>query len=401
MLMSKLTRRDVIGYGIGAVAASVGVGTFAQPRPLRIGASVSLTGTLAQSGDKVKRGYELWARDINGRGGLLGRPVEFVIFDDRSDAGTSARLYEKLITEDKVDMVLGPYGSAASFAASAVTEKYKYPMLLPSAASDAIFSRGYKYIFQLFPPLSGIFDPIIGEVGDRAGYQRVAIIHSSDLYSKSVGAACEATCKKYKREIVLKEEFPIDASDLSSLMLKLRTAKPDLIVGGSQLPDSMLIVRNMKDARVLPKALALSPGPLKDDFAQALKGDAEGVMSDYLWEPVDLKPASKEFTAKWRAAYKDEPDVQSGFGWVGGQLLEAAVTSAGTLDNEKIREAFLRLDTETLLPGRFKMDQNTGRQIGQTLGVVQWQSGKRQIVAPQSLATAPMITTLAPWEKRT
>ena len=111
---------------------------------------------------------------------------------------------------------------------------------------------------------------------------------------------------------------------------------------------------------MLPKALALSPGPLKDDFAQALKGDAEGVMSDYLWEPVDQKPASKEFTAKWRAAYKDEPDVQSGFGWVGGQLLEAAVKSAGALDNEKFREAFLRLDTETLLPGRFKMDQQHG-----------------------------------------
>lgn len=398
--MGKLTRRSLIGSAMGAVAATVGMGVFAQQRPLRIGASLSLTGTLAQSGDKVKRGYELWARDVNGRGGLLGRPVEFVIFDDRSDAGTSARLYEKLITEDKVDMLLGPYGSAASFAASAVTEKYKYPMLLPSAASDAIFTRGYKYIFQLFPPLSGIFDPLMGEVGTSAGYQRVAIIHSSDLYAKSVGAACEANAKKHNREIVLKEEFPLDASDLSSLMLKLRAAKPDIVLGGTQLPDSMLVVRNMKDARVLPKAIALSPGPLKDDFHQALKGDADGVMSDYIWEPVDRKPASQEFAAKWRAAYKDEPDVQSGFGWVGGQLLEAAVKSAGALDSEKIRDAFLKLETETLLPGRFKVDPDTGRQIGQTLGIVQWQGGKRQIVAPQGIATAQMITTLSPWDKR-
>ena len=241
-------------YGIGAVAASrARVGTFAQPRPLRIGASVSLTGTLAQSGDKVKRGYELWARDINGRGGLLGRPVEFVIFDDRSDAGTSARLYEKLITEDKVDMVLGPYGSAASFAALGGHGEVQVPDAPSVRGKRRDLQPRLQVIFQLFPPLSGIFDPVIGEVGDRAGYQRVAIIHSSDLYSKSVGAACEATCKKYKREIVLKEEFPIDASDLSSLMLKLRTAKPDLVVGGSQLPDSMLIVRNMKDGGCCPR----------------------------------------------------------------------------------------------------------------------------------------------------
>lgn len=398
--MARLTRRTLIASAAGTFAASLGAGAFAQQRPLRVGASLSLTGTLAQSGEKVKRGYELWAREVNARGGLIGRPVEFVILDDRSDAGTSARLYEKLITEDKVNLVLGPYGSAASFAASAVTEKYKYPMLLPSAASDAIFTRGYKYIFQLFPPIATIFEPLLGEVGQRAGYQRVAIIHSSDLYSKSVGGACEALAKKNNREVVLKEEFPLDATDLSSLMLKLRTSRPDIIVGGSQLADAILIVRNMKDARVLPKALALSPGPLKDDFFQALKGDADGVMSDYIWEPVDQKPASKEFTAKWRAAYKDEPDVQSGFGWVGGQLLEAAVKSAGSLDNEKIREAFLKLDTETLLPGRFKVDPNTGRQIGQTLGVVQWQGGKRQIVAPQGIATAQMVTTLAPWDKR-
>ncbi|MGE0797155.1 MAG: amino acid ABC transporter substrate-binding protein [Lautropia sp.] len=398
--MDILKRRTLIGSAMGAVAAAVGGSVFAQQRPLRIGASLSLTGTLSASGDKVKRGYELWAREVNTRGGLLGRRVEFLIFDDRSDAGTSARLYEKLITEDKVDMVLGPYGSAASFAASAVTEKYKIPMLLPSAASDSIFTRGYKYIFQLFPPIAGIFEPLLDDVASRAGYQRVAIVHSSDLYAKSVGGACEALAKKYNREVVLKEEFPIDATDLSSLMLKLRTAKPDLIVGGAQLPDSMLIVRNMKEARVLPKALALSPGPLKDDFHTALKGDAEGVMSDYLWEPVDQKAVSKEFTAKWRAAYKDEPDVQSGFGWVGGQLLEAAVKSAGAMDNEKIREAFLKLDMETLLPGRFKVDAATGRQIGQTLGTVQWQGGKRQIVTPSSIATAQMVTTLPPWDKR-
>jgi branched-chain amino acid transport system substrate-binding protein len=398
--MKDITRRRLGHAAAGAtLLASVGA-AFGQQKPLKIGASLSLTGTLAQSGEKNKRGYELWAQDVNARGGLLGRPVEFVIYDDRSDAGTSARLYEKLITEDKVDLVIGPYGSAASFAATAVTEKYKYPMLLPSAASEAIFTRGYQYIFQLFPPIATIFESLLGDIGEKAGYRRVAIINSADLYSKSVAAATKARAKSQNLEIAFSEEFPLDVSDLSSLMLKLRTARPDLLIAGAQLPDSMLIVRQLKESRVLPKAIAMSPGPLKDDFGRALGSDAEGIMADYLWEPISPRPESRYFVDKWKAAYKDEPDVQSAFGWVGGQLLEAAVKAAGGLDNNKIRDAFLKLETTTLLPGKFKLDPSNGRQIGQTLGVVQWQGGKRQIVLPSDLATAPLVTTLKPWDKR-
>ena len=397
--MTKLSRREFCA----ATAATMTLGgrAWAQQAPLKVGASLSLTGTLAQSGDKVKRGYELWVKDVNGRGGLLGRPIELVTYDDRSDSGTSARLYEKLITEDKVDLVIGPYGSATSFAASAVTEKHKVPMLLPSAASEAIFKRGYKYVFQLFPPISTIFEPLFGEIGTKSGFQRVAIIHSSDLYPKSVAGSVEALCKKYNREVVLKEEFPLNASDLSSLMLKLRAARPDLLIAGAQLPDSMLIIRQLKEAQVLPKAIAMTPGTLKDDFGQTLAGDADGVMGDYLWEPVSTTPESMELITKWRAAYKDEPDVHSAYGWSGGMLLEAAVKRAGSLDSDKLREAFLSLETKTVLPGIFKLDRETGLQVGQTLGVVQWQKGVRQVVAPAEIATAQFMPALKPWNQRT
>ncbi|MGE0802899.1 MAG: amino acid ABC transporter substrate-binding protein [Lautropia sp.] len=399
-MIENVSRRKVCASAVGLTAGLVSIEVLGQGRPIRIGASLSLTGTLAQSGDKVKRAYELWATDVNGRGGLLGRPVEFLILDDRSDAGTSARLYEKLITQDKVDLVIGPYGSAASFAATAVTEKYRYPMLLPSAASDTIFTRGYKYIFQLFPPSSTMFEPLFADIGAQAGYRRVAIINGADLYGKSVAANLEALARKHGRDLVLREEFPLDASDLSSLMLKLRSAKPDLIAGATQLPDAILIMRQLRDMRVLPKAIALTPGAAKDDFGQALGRDADGVMLDHLWEPVDQSPQGKAFTAKWKSAYRDDPDAQSAFGWSGGQLLEAAVKSADSLEHDKLREAFLRLEATTLLPGKFKLDPGTGRQTGQRLGIAQWQKGTRQIVSPQELATAPIATALAEWSRR-
>lgn len=401
-MKKKWSRRDLLS--LGAVTATA----LAAPRfghaqgqaVLQVGASLSLSGGLAQSGVNMRKGYELWIKELNAGGGLLGRQAKLVVYDDRSDPSTSAKLYEKLITEDKVDLVIGPYGSATGFAASAVTEKYKFPFLLPASASEAIFNRGFKYVFQLFPPIRTIFEPLIGELADRHGLQRIAIVHSPDLYPKSVAGVIEALAQKYKREVVLKEEFPLNATDLSSLALKIRSARPDIIIAGAQLPDSLVLTRHLKEARYLPKAIAMSPGPLKDDFGQSMGKDAEGVMGDYIWEPVADNDMSRSFKARYKAEFNEEPDVHSAFGWTGGRVLEAAVKKAGSLDPDRQRDAFLGLEMQTLLPGVFKLNPETGAQIGLKLGIVQWQKGKRQIIAPADLATAQVMIPLPAWDGR-
>ncbi len=399
--MTKWTRRDLLSMG-AVTAAAMAAPRFAraQSQTLQVGASLSLSGALAQSGANMRKGYELWIKDMNASGGLLGKRTSLIVYDDQSDPSTSAKLYEKLITEDKADLLIGPYGSAAGFAASAVTEKHKYPFLLPASASGAIFKRGFKYVFQLFPPLGSIFEPVLGEWGTQYGLQKVAIVHSQDLYPKSVAGAIQALAEKYKREVVLTEEFPLNATDLSSLMLKIRSAQPDVIIGGAQLPDSLVIIRQLKESLILPKVIAMSPGPLKDDFGETLGKDAEGVMGDYLWEPVATDEMSRKFTARYKAEYNETPDVHSAFGWSGGQVLEAAVKKAGSLDADKIRDAFIGLEMRTLLPGTFKLDPDTGAQVGLKLGIAQWQKGTRQIVAPSDIATSEVVIPLPAWDKR-
>ena len=400
--MTKWSRRDLLSVS-AATAATLAAPRIARAQSqnmLQVGASLSLSGGLAQSGVNMNKGYQHWIKALNASGGLLGKQAKLVVYDDRSDPSTSAKLYEKLITEDKVDLVIGPYGSGTGFSASAVTEKYKYPLLLPASASEAIFTRGFKYVFQLFPPLRTIVEPLRGELADRHGLQRVAILHSPDLYPKSVLAAVDALAQKYKRDVVLKEEFPLNAADLSSLALKVRGARPDLIIAGAQLPDSLVLIRQIKETKYLPKAIAMSPGTLKDDFGQALGKDAEGVMGDYLWEPVAGDPMSKAFIASYRAEFNEAPDVHSAFGWSGGKVLEAAVKKAGSLDPDKLREAFLGLEMPTLLPGVFKLDPNTGAQIGLKLGIVQWQKGMRQIIAPTEIATSQRVIPLTDGDKR-
>src|SRR3972149_2682462 len=117
--------------------------------PIKIGASLSLTGTYAALGQNQQRGYQLCAKDVNEKGGVLGRKIEFVLYDDQSQPATGVRLYEKLITQDKVDAVMGPYSSAITEAVANVNEKYKMPMVAPMASTTSIFKKGRKFIFMV------------------------------------------------------------------------------------------------------------------------------------------------------------------------------------------------------------------------------------------------------------
>ena len=140
----------------GAALAAVLIASpaAAQKQPVVIGSALALTGNLADSGEHVRKAFLLWQEEINAKGGLLGRPVEIKIYDDRSDGATAARLYERLITQDKVDLLLGPFGSASTATSSAVAEKHKRVFLNLAGASQSIHRRGFKYIFQVLPPIT-------------------------------------------------------------------------------------------------------------------------------------------------------------------------------------------------------------------------------------------------------
>src|SRR5881296_1799916 len=141
-----MTSKAPAALAVAFALAVGGVVVAAAQGPIRIGASLSLTGTYAKLGKNQHEGYKLCERDLNAKGGLLGRKVEFVVYDDQSAPPTAVRLYEKLITEDKVDGVMGPYSSPVTEAAANVTEKYKKVMVSPLAATTSIFRKGRKYL---------------------------------------------------------------------------------------------------------------------------------------------------------------------------------------------------------------------------------------------------------------
>ena len=166
-----------------AVLAGPNPAAQAAEKPIVIGASISLNGAYARTGEYQRRGYEMWVESVNARGGLHGRKIELKYYDDKSDPNEAAKLYERLITVDKVDLLLGPYSSPVTKAAAPIAEKYKIPMVSTGAADQAIFRQGFKYIFQTYTPENFYMDGVL-EMAAKAGYKTMAAVNEDTVFAK-------------------------------------------------------------------------------------------------------------------------------------------------------------------------------------------------------------------------
>src|SRR3989441_9460242 len=196
-----MTRKAFIGLVVVVIVAATVVlltrpGADAQA-PIRIGASLSLTGTYAKLGRYQHEGYQLCQKDLNAQGGLLGRKIEFVVYDDQSMPTTGVRLYERLLTEDMVDVVMGPYSSPVTEAVANVTEKYKKVMVAPLAATTGIFRKEprRKYIFMVLSPAEVYFDGLT-DIATKRGLKTVAVVNEDTLFSKAAAAGAVTLAKK-------------------------------------------------------------------------------------------------------------------------------------------------------------------------------------------------------------
>src|SRR5262245_34111545 len=221
-----------IALAVGGVVPATAQG------PIRIGASLPLTGTYAKLGKNQHERYQLCEKDLNAKGGLLGRKVQFVVYDDQSMPATAVRLYEKLITEDKVDAVMGPYSSAVSEAVANVTEKYKKVMVAPLASTTSIFKKGRKYIFMVVSPAEVYLDGLI-DMAAKRGLKTVAVINEDTLFPKASAAGAAEQAKKRGMQVVLLEAYPKGNTDFSALLVKLKAANPDVLVAGTYFDDAV------------------------------------------------------------------------------------------------------------------------------------------------------------------
>ena len=367
------------------------------PGPIRVGMTVSLTGEYETPGKDELFGAQMWASDLNGRGALLGRKVEIVYYDDKSDAATSARLYERLINEDKVDLLLGPYSSDLTMAASTVAENHNFPMVATGAADGRIWARGYKNIFGIDAPAREYMKLLVDSAAG-AGLKRIALIYADSDFPRGVAEGVRDLAASNNMEVVFDREYSQDRTDFSAMLQQMKASKPDLLVGGTYLDDSIAIVRAAKQVQLSPKAIVLTVGPSLKEFGNALGSDADGVLGVISWIRSAHLPMTRDFSYRYKQKHGHNPGAHVAYGYGGGQVLEAAVRLANTLDKDAVRQQLVDMKFRSLL-GRYDVDE-TGKQMGKSIYVLQWQNGRRLLVLPRLMRESPIEYPFKPWSER-
>jgi branched-chain amino acid transport system substrate-binding protein len=384
--------------GTVALAVLAGLVAAEAQQPIRIGASLSLTGTYAALGQNQQRGYQLCAKHMNEKGGVLGRKIEFVLYDDQSQPATGVRLYEKLITQDKVDLVMGPYSSAITEAVANVTEKYKMPVVAPMASTTSIFKKGRKFIFMVQSAAEVYLEGLL-EMAAKRGLKTVAIINEDTLFPKATVQGTIELAKKHGLQVVFVEAYPKGNPDFSAILTKIRAVNPDVLGAATYFDDAVAITRQMRELNVNPKMYGVTVGGDLPTFYQLLGKNAEFVYGATQWEAELPYPGAKEFLLAHSMEFPGrDVSYHSAGGYGGCQVLVEAIKRAGSLDGEKIREAILKLDITTIYGG-FKVDPD-GFQISHRMVMFQWQEGKKVIVWPDELAAGKARFPTPPWIQR-
>jgi branched-chain amino acid transport system substrate-binding protein len=390
-----------------ALASAVAPVTEAQP-PIRIGASASKTGAYAALGQNQLRGYQLCVKHTNDKGGVLGRKLELVVEDDQSQDATAIAIYERLITREKVDLILGPYGTPMTEPVADLPDKYKMPMISPTAATTSIFKRGRKFIFMMASPVDVAFEGVI-DLAARNGLKTMVVIHHPDV---RLAAGTVELAKKKGLQMLFVEEYPAGTTDFTPILTRVRAANPDLLGAGTFFEDSVAVARQLKALNVNPRMFAATVGVDLPRFYEALGRDAEFVYGASRWDPqlVTLRagglipisrqyPAAREFIDSYRKEFPGaDLSYHSASGYGACQVLVEAIKRAGSLDGEKIRDAILKIDLNTVYGG-FKVDSD-GFQIAHKMVTFQWQDGKKVIVWPGELAPGKPRFPTPPWSQR-
>ncbi|TAM91860.1 hypothetical protein EPN42_02550 [bacterium] len=397
------TRLQVIAAGVAATAFFFVLGgprlaASAAEKPIVIGASISETGAYADSGKLALQGYQLWVKQRNAAGGLLGRQIELKTYDDASDPATAVRLYQRLIDQDHVDLIVGPYSSAVTASVANVAQQHHMPMISPEVASTAPFERGLTEIFQGIQIASDYVEGPIA-IAKEKGFKTIAVTGEDTLFPRSVVAGVDDLAKKMGMTVVFNQLYPHNASDYSSIVEKMKQSNPDIVIAASYLPDSVGLLRAMKQANFAPKLVYEGVGPTELSFGTQNGKDADGVMGTGNWSAELKTQGNASFVKAFTSTFGHPPDYHAAANYASLEVLGEAVKRVGSLDSAKLRDQLATLTMPTVM-GTYKVDPKTGIQQGYKSLVLQWVNGKQFVIYPKALAQQPPSLPFVSWSTR-
>ncbi len=378
---------------VAGVAAFAVAGAATAADPIKIGFSHSKTGIFAPAATSQLQSYELWREQVNARGGLdvagTRRPIEFVVYDDQSNTGKAVQIYEKLITDDKVDLLLSPWGTSLHFAIVGVIERYKFPVVGNTAASVQLRDLKAGNIWfptSLFPDRQSTE---LAKLLKSQGVSSAALITNQLPYTQENKKFIVPELKKAGIKLLVNEDYPPNVKDLTALLNRVKNAKPDAVLAHTYPGDAVLYMKGAREVGLNAATQVVLLGPQYDFFAKIFGPARNGLVTMGHWTPLRTDwPTAKTFFDAFKARWKTNADyLDAPLAYMSVEILEQAVAKAG-LDKDKLRKV-ISSTTFTSINGpvRFEGVQN----VALPTMISQIQNGQQHIVWPPDQATSKVI----------
>lgn len=399
-------KRTLTALGVSAALsiAAGSAGAKVEGDTITLGAAVSLTGKYSTNGKNTIQGYELAAKRINELGGIKvgGKTYKLAIkyYDDESTSARAAQLVERLVNQDKIKYMLGPYSSGLTKAVAPVTEKYKIPMVEGNGASLALFNKGYKYLFAVLSTTQYYLKEAVNlaaEVAKKNGKKpsslKIAMAFENDPFSQDVRAGVIEDAKRHGMKIVVDDKLPPDLNDMAATLTKVKATKPDLLVVSGHAKGATLVTRQTAEMKVDVPMIATTHCD-SARVAQTLGNAAEYFLCASQWDrSLNYRDkwfgSAEDYAKRFEKDYGYAPPYQAAESSAAVLVYVDAFQRAQSFDTRKIRDAIAATDMQTFY-GNIKFDK-TGKNTAKPMVLYQVQNGKYKVVAPSKWASAKVI----------
>ena len=395
-----------------AVATVTWAGTALAEDTITLGSAISLTGKYSTNGEHTQRGYDLAVDMINQNGGVqVGDTtymLEIIYYDDESTPARGAQLAERLINQDGVEFMLGPYSSGLTKAIAPVTEQYGIPMVEANGASISLFREGYRYLFAVLSTTEQYLASAvalaaqIAEEEGRTEPLRLAAVFENDPFSQDIRAGVLADAEKFGIEVIIDDKLPPELNDMAPTLAAVKQLQPDILVVSGHAKGAALAIKQIEEMRVDVPMLAITHCDSADIIG--IYGDAaEYTLCASQWAPTltysdDLFGSAGDFATLFEETYGYAPPYQAAESAAAVQVFADAFERAGSLDKDAVRDALSATEMETFY-GNIKFDE-TGKNIAKPMVLYQVQDGEYVVVAPTEWAAAEVRHPTPVWSDR-
>lgn len=398
------TLLSTLAIGVAAFAINAATPAFAKVEgdTIILGSAISFTGKYSTNGIHAKNGYNIAVKRINEMGGVKVQgksyKLKIIYYDDESTPARTAQLLERLIKQDGVEFMLGPYSSATTAAAAPITEKYKIPMIEAEGASRSLFTKGYKYLFAVLSTAEQYLASSVAlaaEIGKKAGKEpgeiKVAMAFENDPFSLDVRAGVIEDIKKHGLKTVIDDKLPRDLSDMAATLTKVRALKPDLLLISGHSKGAATAARQIKEMKIKTPLVAMThceSSKIINKYGSAVDGFlCPTQWSETLTNSDQYFGSAGDFDKSFKMTYEG---YEKGVPYQSAQAAAAVLVwkdsfeRAQSFDREAVRDAIAATDMQTFY-GKIKFSK-AGNNVAKPMFLRQIQGGEYHVVAPSKYA---------------